>query len=585
MTGSYPEVNGMRGMGGFTLAKSHPTIATVAHAAGYETAAFVASRVLSRTFGFSNGFDTYDDEIGAAREEGQLPNIYPKLPASVETDRALGWLKQHSQKRFFLWVHYYDAHAPYDPPEFYKRLYAKDPYSGEIAYMDEQVGRLLDGVQQQGIGSRTLIVVIADHGESLGEHGELTHGIFLYDSTMHVPFIIAGPGVPAGRFIDEEVRSIDVMPTILAFLRLSPGKEAQGVSLWPLIQHGERVKSNYAYMETLYPRIYMGWSELRGMRTDTWKYILAPHPELYNVGKDPGENTNVISRFPDVAANLNKGVWYVTRLKSPKQEITSSPIDAQTRQELESLGYVNGGRPSEIELGTAAPDPKDMIGVLKLLDETSQAIDHHEYPRAVRLMKQSLKGDPTNPLAHVYLATAYERMGNYKDAIRVYQQALGLKLATDEIYARLGKDYLRVHDLPKAVEAMTHANEINPTRLDNLCNLGTAELQLGRVDDAERAFKAAIVENDRYAAAWNGLGLAAIHRGDAETARQDFEKAISSDSAAIEPLLNLGLLYKRAGDNQQAIHYFELFLSKAPKAQYGSMFGEVRKAIQEMENY
>ncbi|MGH9437056.1 MAG: tetratricopeptide repeat protein, partial [Terriglobia bacterium] len=310
-----------------------------------------------------------------------------------------------------------------------------------------------------------------------------------------------------------------------------------------------------------------------------------PHPELYNVEKDPGENTNVISRFPDVAADLNKGVWYVTRLKSPQQKIASSPIDAQTRQELESLGYMNGGRPSEIELGTAAPDPKDMIRVLKLLDETSQAIDHHEYPRAVRLMKQGLKADPTNPLAHVYLATAYERMGNYKAAIQVYQQALDLKLATDEIYARLGKDYLRVHELPKAVEAMTRANEINPTRLDNLCNLGTAELQLGQMDEAERAFKAVIVQNDRYAAAWNGLGLVAIHRGDAAAARQNFEKAIAADSSAVEPLLNLGILYKKAGDNQQAIQYFELFLSKAPKTQYGSMFGEVRQAIHEMGNH
>lgn len=583
MTGSYPEVNGMRGMGGFTLAKSHPTIASVAHAAGYQTAAFVASRVLSRTFGLSNGFDTYDDQLNTETREGQLPNIYPKLPASVETDRAIGWLKQHSQKKFFLWVHYYDAHAPYDPPEPYKHLYASHPYSGEIAYMDSQVGRLLDDIGEQGIGSRTLIVVIADHGEGLGEHGEMTHGIFLYDSTMHVPLIIAGPGIPAGKVIEEEVRSIDIMPTILAFLNLSPGKEAEGVSLWPLIQKGQRVQSDFAYMETLYPRIYMGWSELRGIRTDQWKYILAPHQELYDVEKDPGERKNVISRFPDVASNLNKGIWYATRLKSPEQNITASPISEQTRKELESLGYVSGGQPETIELGTPAPDPKNMVGMLKLLSEAGTAIEGREYHRAVPLMKRGLQIDPRNPLAHVYLAIAYERMGDFKDAIGIYQHALSLKLATDEIYARLGKDYLRIHDLPKAVDAMTRANEINPTRLDNLDNLGTAEMQLGRMDEAEKAFHAVVLQDNHDAAAWNGLGLIEIQRGDAATAHQDFEKAIAADSNAVEPLLNLGLLYKNAGDNQQAIHYFRLFLSKAPRAQYGSMFGKVNDAIREME--
>lgn len=583
MTGSYPEVNGMRDMGGFVLAKSHPTIASITHAAGYQTAAFVGSRVLSRSFGFANGFDTYDDDMGAERQqEGQLPGMYAERRASVVTDRALAWLRLHYQRRFFLWAHYYDPHAPYNPPEPYKRLYAKDPYSGEIAYMDAQVGRLLDGLSQLGISARTLIVVIGDHGESLGEHGEMTHGIFLYDSTMHVPFIMAGPGVPSGKVIHQEVRSIDVMPTILAFLNLSPGKEAEGVNLWPLIERGVNVPSNFAYMETLYPRTYMGWSELRGFRTDTWKFIFAPHPELYNLEHDPAEHSNVISRFPVEAADLEKGMWQAAGLKSPKQEIATSLVSPQTREELESLGYVNGGTPSEIHLGTPAPDPKDRVEVLKILSIAEQAISSGEYPRAARLIERGLKIDPTNPMAHIYLATAYERMGDYRRAIQVYEQALGLKLATDEIYARLGKDYLRVHNLPKAVNAMTRANQMNPTRLDNLCNLGTADLQLGRADEAERAFRAVTVQDDHYAAAWNGLGLVAIQHGNGNQARQDFAKAISADPNQVEALLNLGLLYEKSGNKQQAIRYFRMFLAKAPKAQYGSLIPKVREEIREM---
>ena len=236
MTGAYPEVHGVRDMGGFVLNKTNTTIATVTHDAGFATAAFVGSLVLSRRMGFANGFATYDDDMGGSREEGQLPGIYPERRAAVVTDHALSWLRRNGGKRFFLWAHYYDPHAPYDPPQPFKTTYAKDLYSGEIAYTDEQVGRLLDGLEKQGLGSRTVVVAMGDHGESLGEHGEMTHGIFIYESTMHIPLIIAGPGIPANKVVEEQVRSIDVMPTVLDFLHLSPAKEAQGVSLRLLIE-------------------------------------------------------------------------------------------------------------------------------------------------------------------------------------------------------------------------------------------------------------------------------------------------------------------------------------------------------------
>jgi len=179
MTGAYPPVHGLRDMGGFVLNPSHPTIASLAHAAGFASAAFVGSLAVARQFGLSQGFDTYDDDMGAQTEEGKLPGVFAERRASVVTDHALDWLKQNGQGKFFLWAHYYDPHAPYDPPEPYQRQYAKDPYDGEIAYMDEQVGRLLDGLDQMGLASRTLIIAMADHGESLGEHGEAAHGIFL----------------------------------------------------------------------------------------------------------------------------------------------------------------------------------------------------------------------------------------------------------------------------------------------------------------------------------------------------------------------------------------------------------------------
>ncbi len=584
MTGTYPPVHGLRDMGGFILEKTHPTLAAIAQSAGFATAAFVGSRVLAKHFGLSNGFATYDDEMGSQNEEGKLPGVFPERRAAVVTDRAIEWLKQNSRTKFFVWVHYYDPHAPYDPPAPYKRAYAKDLYSGEIAYTDEQVGRLLDWIEQQGLSSRTLIVVMGDHGESLGEHGEMTHGVFLYESTLHVPFIIAGPEVPAGKVIDDQVRSIDLMPSLLDFLNLPVGSEAQGVSLWPLIQHGRRVRSNYAYCETLYPRTYMAWSELRAMRTDTWKLIVAPKPELYSLEHDPGEKQNLIARYPADADQLQKKIWEVVGEQAKQEKVTAIPVDPETRQELQSLGYVSAGTPREIQLGTAAPDPKDRVEVLKILERGEQLMNDKAYAHAAQMMEQALKRDPTNPQGLLLLAVSFEKMKNFERAVQVYQHAIEMKHGTDQIYSRLGKAYLRLHRLDKAVEAMARASDLNPTDLDNLRNLGIAYLQLQRVDDAEKAFKTITVQYDRYAAAYNGLGLVAIKRGDGDTARQNFEKAIELDSKQVEPLLNLGLLYQKAGNKEQALRYFKMFLEKAPREEYGHLLPEVREAIQELRH-
>jgi len=584
MTGAYPTVHGLRDMGGFVLDKSHPTIASLAQAAGFSTAAFVGSRVLAKHFGIAHGFDVYDDNMSGETGEGGLPGVFPERRASVVTDCALAWLKQNARRKFFLWAHYYDPHQPYDPPEPYKHEYAKSPYDGEIAYMDEQVGRLLAGLDQLGLTSHTLVIAVGDHGESLGEHGELTHGIFLYDATLHVPLIVAGPDVPQSKTMGVQVRTIDLHPTVMAFLNLPPSAEAQGVSLWPLIEHGTPVRSNYSYGETLYPRTYMAWSELRAMRTDTWKFILAPHPELYNLQRDPGELQNLIANHPAEADQLQKQIWQVAGAHGRTETVKAAPVDEQTRQELESLGYVNGGATREIQLGSDAPDPKDRIAVMKTLEAAEIALNAHEYARAARIMETALRQDPGNPLAHVYLAMAEERAGQPERAVQVYEGAIARHIFTDIIYARLGKLYLRLHELDKAVDAMNRAAQINPTDLDNLRNLGTAQLQLGHADEAEKAFKAITLQNDHYSAAYNGLGLVAIQHGDSDAAQRNFEKATELDPNEAEPLLNLGVLFDKAGNKAQALHYYQQFLEKASPRDYGELIPKVRAAVQDLKS-
>jgi choline-sulfatase len=582
LTGTYPTFNHVRGMGGFVLAKSIPTIATLTEAAGYATGAVVGSGVLNRVCGLNHGFESYDDHI-AEHRIAKLAGFYSKRSASVVTDHAIRWLELHYKARFFLWVHYYDPHFPYNLPGPLKRRYASDPYSGEIAYMDQEIGRLLGWISQHGLDSRTLVLAIADHGEGLGEHGERFHGIFLYDSTLHVPLIMAGPGVSAGRVIQQQVRSIDLMPTVMAFLHLPPGATAQGVSLWPLVLHQSPVQTDYAYCETLYPRIFMGWSELRAMHTAKWEFISAPHPELYNLQADPGETSNILARNPVKAQALEQELLGVAGRPNKDNKVVTTPLNPAERAELESLGYVNAGPLSQIDLGTKAPDPKDYIDVLSMVEQAEDWLDEGSYSRAASVMEKALRRNPTNPAVHLYLATALELTGEYQRAIQVYEHAIKMGLESDEIYSRLGKLYLRLNQLHKADDAMAHAAQINPGDLDNLCRLGNVDLQLGKVEEAAKAFNAVIVQSGTFAPAYNGLGLIAVARGDAESAKRNFLKAMKLDSADLEPVLNLGVLYQKTGQRQQALRYLTLFVQEASPQRYGSLLPKVRAAIREMK--
>ena len=585
LTGTYPVVHQLRDMGGFVLDPKCLTLATMAKSSGFHTAAFVSSKALSRHFGLLKGFDVYDDYLPLRNPEGDP--IFPERRASVTTDRALDWLRQQGPQKFFLWVHFYDPHEPYDPPEPYKSTYSDDPYSGEIAYSDEQVGRLLDFLDQFKLRERTLVVFIGDHGEGLNDHVEATHGVFIYDNTLHVPLILAGPRVPPGRIIQQQVRSIDLLPTLAEFLGLSPNPAAQGASLWPLIEHGRSVigrSANYAYIETLYPKTFMNWSELRGMRTDRWKFVLAPRPELYDLEQDPGETRNVIDRHPAEVNHLQEKMHEVVGAPEQDQNRTNTPVPPQTQQELAALGYVNPGASRKIVLNMKGPDPKDRLGTLCALQQYERLMKKKSYIQAAHVMEGAVRSDPSNPLARFYLATAQEKLGDWRRAIEIYRGTVKLGVATDQIFSRLGKAYLRVHDLGNAVSAMEKASSMNPTNLENLHNLGNAYLVLKQPNKAEKAFKALLVQDDRYSGAYTGLGLVAVQRGDSNAARANFEKATELDPEEVEPLLHLGLLHQNAGNKQEALRYFTLFLEKASPANYGPLLPQIRKSIEELRS-
>ena len=355
-TGLFPPGHGVHDNAGQALSASHTTLAEILQARSFRTGAFVGSAVLSDDRGLTQGFETYR----SARALDRHAKNTRQRRADEVVDDALGWLGDIQGARFLLWVHLYDPHRPYEPPEPYRSMYT-DPYVGEIAFADAQIGRLLTVLDQQGLLENTIVVVAGDHGESLGEHGERDHGVFVYESTLRVPLIIRVPGGPRGR-IGEVVRLIDVMPTLLDLVRVS-GPRMDGVSLAGLMDGRERRLGLEAYSESKYPQRF-GWSPLRALREGRFKVIEAPRPELYDLERDPFETRNLYDeRRPLAEALLRRLAALSDGYGTPESTGDAAAVlPADLQERLAALGYVAGG-PAPARARTHLLDPKDCIGL------------------------------------------------------------------------------------------------------------------------------------------------------------------------------------------------------------------------------
>ena len=363
-TGRFPFRHGVRDNAGVALDGRKTTLAEVLHQRDYGTGAFVSSIVLDSSKGIDQGFDVYRDDFAPSHPPQRTKAI--RRAADRVTDEALSWLGRVGSSRFFAWLHFYDAHAPYQPPSPYREMYATRPYDAEIAFMDAQVGRILDFLREKALVDRTIVVVIADHGEGLGDHREAAHGILVYDSVIHVPFVMRTPfaGLRA-RTVDDVTRIVDVMPTLLDLLYMTPPDGLDGRSLIPLMTGQVRSLNLHAYSESLYPLYRFGWSDLRALRTGRFKVIAAPRPELYELDRDPFEEHNIF----DTQRAL--GQRMIDRLREMESSASASTathapvdIDADTAAKLASLGYVSQTRGSAATELAERPDPKDQIGTL-----------------------------------------------------------------------------------------------------------------------------------------------------------------------------------------------------------------------------
>lgn len=351
-TGLLPPAHGIRENADPPLATNHVTLAEVLKDDGFRTAAFVGSVVLNADRGLAQGFDHYSD-VGAGDGE---PDRRQRRADEV-IDGAIRWLEGVGDDRFFLWAHLYDPHRPYDPPPPFRSMH--DPYMGEIAFADSQIGRLLDALRQREVLDRTVVVVVGDHGESLGDHGERDHGIFVYESVLRVPFILRAPGVAPGR-VGEVVRLPDILPTVLDLLGIE-APPVDGVSLVELMRGVRTGLDLEAYAESVYPQRF-GWSPLFALRRGHYKFIDAPRPELYDLDADPFEERNVHALYPAVADALRQGLRDIERGPA-RAVVTGRSVSTETRQALAALGYLGhsisrADRRERHQL----PDPKDCIG-------------------------------------------------------------------------------------------------------------------------------------------------------------------------------------------------------------------------------
>ena len=354
-TGLLPPNHGVRDNADRPLAATYTTLAEVARAQGFRTAAFVGSAVLDRERGLAQGFDVYSD-VG---RDDRRPHSEPQRTAAQVVDQAVKWLASERRARFFLWAHLYDPHHPYNPPEPF-RAGTRDAYVGEVAFAESQIGRLLDVLDERGLRDDTIVVVVGDHGESLNEHGENHHGIFLYESVLRVPLMIRMPGRSARR-VSEVVRITDVMPTVLALAGIGAPTN-DGVSLVDLMTGRRHGLDLEAYAESLYPQRF-GWSPLYALRDSRYKFIDAPKPELYDLVRDPFEERNIVVERPTIAAAMKRRLDVIATKTSAEVHYASAATSPETRARLFSLGYVAGPR-EEVPAGGRLPDPKDCLPLL-----------------------------------------------------------------------------------------------------------------------------------------------------------------------------------------------------------------------------
>jgi arylsulfatase A-like enzyme/Flp pilus assembly protein TadD len=549
LTGLLPPRHGVRDNGAFVLPSNLPVVAERFAHAGYATGAFVSGFPLDRRFGFARGFTVYDDRLPRGDDRRRAP--YVERRADRTTDAALRFLGESGARPFFAWVHYFDAHAPYEPPAPFAERFAAAPYDGEIAFVDEQLGRLLDAVANRPC----YVVVTADHGESLGEHGEDTHGLFVYDATLRVPLVVAGPGL-GPRVSDVLARSYDVAPTLLDLAAIEALSPIDGRSLRPALE-GRAMSDEPAYSESLFAQLNLGWAPLFAWRTRDHKLVAAPRSELYDVAADPGETQDRADgdapRVEALRRALDAALASVAPAPAPS-------ADADSRERLRALGYVAFAQPAGSGSGR---DPKDGVALVRRLERGMA--EARANPRfAVRELDAVLAADPRVAVAYRTRAIAHQSSAEWKAALADLDALAKLSPPTLED-AMLRAETLRLMGRAEAALKVTQAAAAaHPGAPDAELFRGRALLSLGRRGEAVGAFEAALARSPGNGEALRSLADLALERGDLGTASQRYAEVLALDPADAGVLGRMGLVRAREGRVPEALPLFQQALEIDP---------------------
>jgi choline-sulfatase len=611
-TGTYPMYHGVRDNGGYYLGDEQVTLAETLKAAGYHTGGFVAAFVLDSRWGLSQGFDRYFDDFELSKYERIGLDTVQRRGGDV-LDEALGWMEGVKNERFFSWIHFYDAHTPYDPPEPFASQYQGYPFSrydGEIAYVDSLMGRLFDWLASNHLAKDTIVVFIGDHGESLGQHKENTHGFFIYDATMHVPFLIEAPYRSFGRGlrVHGQVRTVDVMPTLLEMVGVATPDTVQGTSLVPLATGSADTLNLFAYGESFYPRNHYGWSELKSIRNETTHFIDAPTPELFDVPTDPNQENNVASLRAATVSSLKAELDGLIARYGVEgiDEQTPLTVDADAQAQLAALGYLGG--PSKVKVDPDRPlaDPKEKIGLFNLIKAAGSDSIDGKIDEAMAKIDQVLDEDPGILEAHNIKGNLLFKQGNFDSALVAYQQALSLdpeyKPALHGLastYAEMGRPadaeagYRRIVELdPKdnraqfqlasilaereefesALETLRGAVDLGSERapLHNL--MAECYLGLERYDQAEAEIQTALEMNPKLPRAHYNLALIQEARGDAAAAIDAYLTELQISPKDFMSHFNLAKLYGATGQPLKMKEQFEAAIEANEKFAIGHLY-------------
>jgi len=549
-TGLIPPHHGARDNGGFFLDDARTTLAERLKAAGYATGAFIGAWVLESRWGLAQGFDEYSDRFELSKYKIISLGTVQKTGDEV-MDGALKWLDSVRDRRFFAWVHLYDPHAPYEAPEPYASRYRGQPYLGELAYTDHVVGRLTGWLETQGLLEKTVIVVVGDHGESLGDHGEAAHAYFIYGATTHVPLIVRTPWGLTGRS-PAQVSTVDILPTVLDVVGLAPQEGIDGRSLARALFDPAAPLDHASYSETYFPRYHFGWQHLRSLRDDRYTYVDAPRPELYDRSQDPGETRNVFKAYSQRAEALRVRLEEMSRTTGT-QAPERKQLDPETLQRLAALGYV--GNVIDVDPHAVLPDPKDKLPLFEAMNAAKSFAQDEDFERAVAKMKTVIAEDPNIMDAHLTIGNWLARLKRGEEAIAAYKQALSLKPDDDIALGNLARLYLargKQQDALDALEVFRTALRANPKNPQSWYQLATLYLDTNHLGEAESAFKDALAANPKMGAAYNGLGVVAFTRDDLAAAETLVRKGLALEPRLRTAHYNLGRIREARGDVVQA---------------------------------